>query len=661
MADMTVQVTLRLRDQVGSAVVRALSAVRGETAKATEASKGLARATATVGTEAARAAESSRGLAKATAEVGKANLGGLVGNLRQADKLARSTAKGFADMARAGGQAYQVLAKAGAAVAAGGWVASRALAAPVAFERRLALMSNTAFSDRDAAGRRAGMGQLRGSVDRAVRLGGGTRDSAAEALDQMLASGAVQGDAAMSMLPTIQKFATGSGASSTDIAGILIRGVQNKFFKPEEAEAALDKALAAGQMGGFELKDMARWLPQLMASARGMRGMAGYERLLASAQASATTAGTKDEAGNNLVNLLAKITSQDTAKDFAKLGIDLPGSLSKAAGKGVSTLDAFVNLVESRVVGKDKSFDAARAKAASATGADRQEAMSNAADVLQGTAIGKVIQDRQALMALTAELTQRDYVKQVMGGMAGAGGAGATAFSVVAGTTSYKAEQAAAEQGMAASKMLDDLGGPLNQVMDTAIDLAREFPALTTAVSEAATAIGAMSAAAAAVGGYSLLTGAAGAGVAGGVLGAGRAALGGAGKLGIPALALGAAALDIYGIESSGASRAQKNRALAGEAVGAVGSGLGSWGGMTGGAALGSMVFPGPGTAIGGAAGALAGGLLGWWGGKSLGQSAGQLVFKDESKITVESHLNVDGRELAKSVNEVNAREAGRH
>ena len=37
---------------------------------------------------------------------------------------------------------------------------------------------------------------------------------------------------------------------------------------------------------------------------------------------SAVTAGTKDQAGNNLVNLLRKLNSQDTAQDFKKLGID---------------------------------------------------------------------------------------------------------------------------------------------------------------------------------------------------------------------------------------------------------------------------------------------------------------------------------------------------
>ena len=50
-----------------------------------------------------------------------------------------------------------------------------------------------------------------------------------------------------------------------------------------------------------------------------MSGMGGLAKLLAANQAAVITAGTKDEAGNNLVNLLAKINSQDTAKDASKI------------------------------------------------------------------------------------------------------------------------------------------------------------------------------------------------------------------------------------------------------------------------------------------------------------------------------------------------------
>ncbi|MCP5613365.1 phage tail tape measure protein, partial [Klebsiella pneumoniae] len=73
--------------------------------------------------------------------------------------------------------------------------------------------------------------------------------------------------------------------------------------------------------------------------------------LLGINQASAITAGSTDEAGNNVVNLLAKINSQDAATSAAKIvyngkGIDLPGSLVAARGKGINALDAFSGIVD---------------------------------------------------------------------------------------------------------------------------------------------------------------------------------------------------------------------------------------------------------------------------------------------------------------------------
>jgi hypothetical protein len=61
-------------------------------------------------------------------------------------------------------------------------------------------------------------------------------------------------------------------------------------------------------------------------------------------------AGTTDEAGNNVVNLLAKINSQDAANAAARIkfngkGIDLPGTLVRARGKGMNALRLLVVLL----------------------------------------------------------------------------------------------------------------------------------------------------------------------------------------------------------------------------------------------------------------------------------------------------------------------------
>ncbi len=646
MNDMSVQVTLRLRDQMGRYTKRALDDVTRATGDAATAARGLARA---------------------GADTDRMRFGGLLNGLRQVDRLSRTAMQSLRGVASAASNAAKAAGQVGSGLAAGGYVAGRALAKPMDYERRVAQMANTAYAERDVAGRRAGMTQLDASITGAVRTGGGTRDDAAEALDKMLASGAIKADAATSLLPVLQKYSTASGAASGDLADIVIRGVQQGFFKPEEAQAALDRAMVAGQMGGFELKDMARWLPQMMANAQGMKGMAGFERILASAQASAVTAGNKDQAGNNLVNLLAKLNSSDTAQDFRKQGIDLAGSLAKARESGELPLDAFIRLVETRVVGRDKRFQAARAKAAGATGGDRASALNDMADILQASAVGRVMQDRQALLALVAEMTQKGYVADVLGGMRGAAGAGETAFGVVASTSAFKAQQASNEKDIAASGMLAHVKPYLDPAMERLAAFGAEFPALTTAAMEATTAIGAMTAAAAAFGGLRMLTGGAGAAGAGGAAGmAGRGAGFGklAGRLAGRAgglLAVAGAAYDVYATEQSAMSRNDKNAAHVATAGGLGGTLAGAGLGAKAGAALGTLVAPGIGTAVGAGVGGIGGGLLGWLGGTSLGQKLGDMIFRDERVVRVESVLQLDGREVARAVNEVNGRDATRH
>lgn len=728
MPDMDMQVTLKLRDQLSAESQRALEAVRkgaqstgaavASSGRATreagraavEAGKATAQAASQAATAITQQAAATDRATKATRELGQAtnetkaraeqmakawtdlghkerNVLGLVNRLKQVDQFARRAEQGLASAARTAGRLGQSVAQGGAALAAGGYVAGRALAKPVDFEYRMAQMANTAYAEEGVAGRRAGMGRLRGAVDLAVRQGGGTRDEAAEALDKMLASGAVKADVAMNLLPMLQKRATASGAGTGDLADIAIRGIQQGFFKPEQVEQALDKALVAGQMGGFELKDMARWLPQMMANAAGMKSMGGFERILASAQASAVTAGNKDQAGNNLVNLLAKLNSQDTAQDFKKQGIDLSGTLARARENGQLPLDAFVQLIDTQVVGKDKAFQALKAKAATAQGGEKTAAYDGMADILQASAVGKVVQDRQAMLALVAEMTQRDYVQQVLGGMGKAQGAGETSFQVMAGTTAFKLQQAGNEKDIAASGVLDQVSGPLGNVATKATEVAREFPVLATASFAAATAISALAAAAGTMAagrmifGRGAAAGAAGAASAGAPASAlGRAVAGAkggwAGAAGRWAgrggglLAVAGTALSVHGTETDDSlTRAQKNAAHTGTAGGAAGAWAGALLGAKGGAAAGGAIgafFGGvgaaPGAAIGGAIGGIGGGIAGYMGGKSLGDKAGELLFGEGGQKTViESKLIIDGREVAAVVNEVNSRQAQRH
>ncbi|HSH71539.1 MAG TPA: phage tail tape measure protein [Methylophilaceae bacterium] len=404
-------------------------------------------------------------------------------------------------------------AQVGASIAAGGYVLKAAAQKPMDFDRQLALTANVAYSDRDATGRTAGKAQLEAAVRKAQAAGLGSQEQLAETLNQLVGSGAMGSvKNSIDMLPTLAKAGTGTGTDTTDLAKLAIAAKQNMGLNDAETKQFLSKAITAGNLGGFELKDMAKYLPQQMAlySANGMKGMRGSEDLLAYNQAARITAGTSDEAGNNLINLLAKINSSDTQKDFKKQGIDLTGSLANARGNGVSTLDAFLALVE-RVASKDKSYQSLKERAKNESGDQQKETFQAMAAIMEQKGIGLTVQDRQAMSALLAARQQSGKIREVRAGMAADNGGQIDAnYSVVNATASASAERLANTKDRAASDLMSDSSGPLKRLLDGMNNVAAAHPALAKAAYAAATALGVIAAFSGVSGIFGKLKGAAG-------------------------------------------------------------------------------------------------------------------------------------------------------
>lgn len=400
----------------------------------------------------------------------------------------------------------------GAAVTAGAYTLKAPMQQAMSFDERLAGMANIAYAERDVRGRKVGMQELERAINRSVgKGGGGTREQAAEALDALIASGVVSSKDAMAMLPSIMRASSASGAQATELAGIGLRAQQTFKIAPADMPRILNMALAAGQAGGFELKDMARWLPQQMAAASltGLSGRDGFARLVALNQVAATTAGTTDEAGNNVVNLLAKINSADTAKDAKKqLNIDLPAYLAQQRAKGVDAIDAFGALVEQSAM-KRQDYREARAKLAGPqTDEAKRATLESMANIAQGAGIGTLIQDRQAMMALVAVMNQRQYLADVTAKVRAndraSGGAVDANYALISGTAAFQVRQAEQAKDIAQKAAMDGLTPAVGKVASVFGDLAEKYPALSGAVMTATTAIGAMAAAA---GGAALVLG----------------------------------------------------------------------------------------------------------------------------------------------------------
>ncbi|WP_244137859.1 phage tail tape measure protein [Burkholderia vietnamiensis] len=587
----------------------------------------------------------------------------------------RGTEQAEGRLAR-GGRAAGAMWRAGSVVAgaaAGVMVAAPAVRETMAYDRRLAMMANTAFSDRDVAGRRRGIGELNDAIVTAVRTGGGSREQAADTLDNLLASGAVSDKTAMKMLPTLQKYATATGADPNELGNIAIRAMQNFGIKEQDIPRALDMALKGGQAGGFELRDMSKWLPQQMAMAKlsGMSGLNDFGKLVVANQASVITAGTKDEAGNNLVNLLEKLNSQDTQIKAKKLGIDLTGSLAASRAKGVNSLDAFIGILEN-VMSRDKRYQGLKAKLATAPESERKEIMESQIRLLEGTSIGKIIHDRQALGAAVAYMGQKDYRKRVESQVFDPRMAVDSNFETIANTPSFKAEQLENERAIARQTALEGFDQKLGDVATNLTDYARKYPGLTAAIEGTTLGLQALTGALGVAASISILRGGFGAAPAAGMMAteaavaeagalgatAAKAATFGSrfasgarliGRFGAPLQAI-AGGIEAYSIANNDSMTPEQKKA---GYVGVAGGVVGGLGGMALGAAAGAAagsVVPVAGTAVGAIGGAIAG-YFGHDFGERIGKMIGDAIFaqkKEEKPPVVESHItvNLDGQHL---------------
>lgn len=575
MSDFAVSFSLKLNDQGSAPAARALqtlqramkdteSVARSTSSNAINAFQKLSTAREVLGIRSEKAIQNeirqTEAAYKRMAESGQASARELAraqDAARQRVAELRREMNGVRESAFSAGKAMTAAVQVMAGYHAGKAVLAGPVAQTMSYDRQLANLANTAYAGQSLDARKAGMGTLNEAVMSAVRTGGGTREGAMGTLDKLLASGAYENVAEVTkILPDITKAATASRSDPLELAQIAIAAKQN--FGLSDVKKTLDMAMAAGKMGGFELKDMAHWLPRqmAMASLSGLNGEEGFRVLLAANQSVVTTAGSTNDAGNNLVNLLQKINSNDTAKDAKKLGIDLSGSLAAARAKGTNSLDAFMNLSD-QIIGKDKRYQELLAKLPTAKGPAEKETIESMLKILKGSAIGDLLQDRETILGFIGVTKTRALMNQRVGSLAHMNGTIDADHALIASTASYKEEQLAAEKANAMQRALDNVNPLLGKMAEHTTGLIRDFPLLSAAAVGATTALTALAAAAGAgaLGGILMRggAGAAGGAAAGGILSrmgglAGRAGAGLLGLLGSPAAwALGSAAAVGYG------------------------------------------------------------------------------------------------------------------
>lgn len=720
--DLEVEARLTLKDDLSKKAGTALDAVSKKARNAGKAADALAATKKDAGAQAyERTAQAADKAATAIDKVARSadrardangrfvsGSGSGLGRVAQdAEKAERSMGRLEAMVRRTGtalskmGGAMGTARDVGAGLMAGGYVAARAVQKPIAREERLARLANIGYSERDKKGRIAGMKELDALARETVKTGGGSDEQAIGLLESLMAGG-METDQIKRLAPGIQKAATSMGADTGELATLVVSGLKQGQFKEANVYGILEKMSRAGELGSFEGKDITKWLPQLMASASGMRGASGTAEMFAHLEAVRNVTGSSDQAGNAYDNYLAYLKSPEAAKNLEDYGVNLTKELIAYNSKGVSTPEAFADILEKRVVNTNRTVQSLQKRIAQAKTPEERQKLEQQLDIAKKAAISTVIRDRQAGLGAAGMILGKDMIASVKKELASSEGTLQKGFEVIQETTAAKATAFDNTKTYAASDAFSDVKPHIDRMLDGLRDAAQEFPRLTTVVYEAATALGVFAAVGMAWGGSRMLRG-----EGGKVLGGTGKLLGGAGKTAVEAggkATLAKTAADVGGkavlkgtaLEAGGKAVADATaKTVAKETVQAgartLGKGFlgaefamsaydiwqtendpnltrqqkdqanmatyGGFGGALAGAAAGASagsVVP----VIGTTAGALIGGLLGWWAGREAGEGAGKLIYSDPvSKAQTEERqpielnaklaLEVDGLTLA--------------
>lgn len=184
---------------------------------------------------------------------------------------------------------------------------------------------------------------------------GQLNDQLMEAVDWMGGKG-VSVSAMDAMLPDIAKFATAWDAGVVDASKAAYAGYLSLKVPLKDTARSLEIMAAAGNAGGFEVKDMAQYFPELTSqlASFGAQGLSGIADLSSALQVLEAKTGDGSTAANNLKNLLAFAQSKTGVRNFQKVGIDIIAVMKKAEAEGGSAIDALIATLN-KVTGGDAS------------------------------------------------------------------------------------------------------------------------------------------------------------------------------------------------------------------------------------------------------------------------------------------------------------------
>lgn len=220
--------------------------------------------------------------------------------------------------------------------------------------------------------------------------------------------------------PLIADLLDGQGMEAETIA-TLFSAFKEAGVKKEDMGAMLGQVAAAGDIGAFGPKDMARYMPSLLGTIKtlGMEGPEAVRFLGASLQSQYKQTQDSAAAATNMNNLLAAVISSTSQERFAKQGIDLAGSIAQAtkSGKADNPVEAFIKLTDvllkQQNPTKFKEVQALKKKIQESAEGSAEEAQAMAS-LLESAGLATIVSDQSASAGLLAQIKYGNTIKEDM-------------------------------------------------------------------------------------------------------------------------------------------------------------------------------------------------------------------------------------------------------
>lgn len=234
-----------------------------------------------------------------------------------------------------------------------------------------------------------------------------TQTEVAKGTGVLIAGGISSSKELAAYAPLMAKSATGTRAAMEDLGSVAIALNDNLGIGAAGFERAMNMLAYAGDRGQFELKDMAKWLPQLTPqfAALGITGERAVAEIGASLQIARKGAGSNDEAANNFKNFLSKLTAPDTIKAFNDAGIDIKDALANMVNKGLTPTQAMLEVVTQYMGTKGPAAAAQLQKVMAIKDDQEREIALNRLN--EAYKLGELFRDQQALSYLRPALANR--------------------------------------------------------------------------------------------------------------------------------------------------------------------------------------------------------------------------------------------------------------